>query len=126
MSLNLNALAPRLASAGVTAEQALTLAGEIVSLVGVVEQLYTGLKGDVKLKAVLSGLDAVIDQMGLSGKVDQIRAAAKPLINLVVTVLNGASLWSQLFKSIASVFQAKASASGTVPLSQTILPVAGQ
>lgn len=100
MSLDLNSLAKRVVVAGVTLPQALELVSEAVSLIGVVEHVYDGLKGDVKFKAVMAAMDQVVDQMGLSAKLTQIRKALAPLVNLVVAILNGANLWASLFASI--------------------------
>lgn len=108
--LNTSALATKVIAIGVDAANAATIVSEVVSLIGIVEQVYQGLSGAVKASAVLSALDAVIAQLGLTAKLAQIKAACTPLINLIVAVLNGGSLWQKLFDSIAQAATAAAAA----------------
>lgn len=120
MSLNVNALATRVAAVGVTAGQAVTIINEAVALIGVVEQVYEGLSGDVKFKAVMAAMDQVIAQLGLSDKLTAIKKALGPVVNLVVAILNGASLWSTVFGSIASFAASLAKPATPPPLQASV------
>ena len=102
MSLNIAALASRVAAVGVTAAQAVRITNEVVQLIGIVEDLYEGITGSAKFQAVMSGLDAIVEQLGLTDKLHDIRSAVAPLINVVVGVLNSGNLWAKVFGSIAN------------------------
>ena len=112
MSINVLALASRVAAIGVEADQAVTIVGEVVSLIGLAENLYDGVKGDVKFKAVMSGLEAVVDRLGLTDKLAAIQQAVAPIVNLVVTVLNAGSLWETVFGSVATFAKSVSTALG--------------
>jgi len=102
MSLNVNVLAAKVVAVGVTTANAVTIVNEAISLIGVVENVYVGLKGEVKFQAVMSAMDAVIAQLGLTDKLAQIKKVLAPLVNLIVAILNGASLWGSVFGSLLS------------------------
>lgn len=108
MSLNINALASRVAAVGVTASQAVTIVNEVVSLIGLAENLYEGVKGSAKFQAVMAGLEQVVAQLGISDKLAAIKAAVGPMVNLVVSILNAGDLWSKVFGAVASFAQAAA------------------
>lgn len=106
MSISPTVLASRVAAVGVTASQALTIVNEAIALIGVVENVCAGLKGEVKFQAVMSAMDQVIAQLGLTDKIDAIKRALGPIVNLVVAILNGAGLWASMFGSLISAAEA--------------------
>lgn len=97
MSINTSAIASQVAKVGVTLTQAETIVSEVIALIGLAQQVYEGLNGSQKFQAVLSGLDAVLDQLSLSEQAAKIKAAVAPIINMLVSIFNALKLWDNLF-----------------------------
>lgn len=93
MSLNVSSIVARVSSAAVTVERAQAIIGETIALITTVEQIYVGLKGDVKFAAVKAGVKTLIDELGLTASFDAIWRVLGPTISLIVTIFNLKNLW---------------------------------
>lgn len=96
MSLNVSAVTGAIAKFGVTGQQALTIFSEVVSLVGLAQQLATELTGSQKFEAVMDGLDAVLASLNLIDRAADLKARLAPVINMLVAVFHFLNLWDKL------------------------------
>lgn len=114
MKLNIAALASTLLAVAGTADKALALTEQAVTMIGVVENLGESLgetlSGDAKFQAVMSSVKAVAGDLGLTAKWDDIKAKIAPVINLVVSILNSGGLWKTVFSDIADFAKSAANA----------------
>lgn len=96
MSLNVSAVTGAIAKFGVTGQQALTIFSEVVSLVGLAQQLATELSGNQKFQAVMDGLDAVLASLNLTDRAADLKARLAPVINMLVAAFHFLNLWDKL------------------------------
>jgi hypothetical protein len=72
--MNVEAFGKKVASVGISLQEGMTIVGEVISLIVMVEQAAGELKGDQKFAAVMAAVDTLLQQMNLQGQISKIKA----------------------------------------------------
>jgi hypothetical protein len=91
--MNVEAFGKKVASVGISLQEGMTIVGEVISLIVMVEQAAGELKGDQKFAAVMAAVDTLLQQMNLQGQISKIKAVLGPMISLIVQIYNFLKLW---------------------------------
>lgn len=125
MSLNLNAFAGKVVTAGVTVQQAVTIISEVVSLIITVEQAAQDLAGSDKFQAVMAGVDTLLSQMSLTNVADKVKQSLAPIISVIVSLFNLLKLWPDMAPQVKAATVTISSAVATAAATAATMAGAG-
>lgn len=95
MSLKINALAGRIAVAGITLAQAQALISGVITLIDAVDDIYDGLKGSEKFEAVKAGAKTLAEDLKLDDDFERLWRTLGPIVSMIVSVMKLRGLFTK-------------------------------